>query len=124
MLGGAALMSFIPVRDLTVARAFYATTLGMPVMEENSFVVVVSANGTMLRLTLVLDFQPQPFSVVGWDVKDIEAVIDALVARDVTFMRYDGMRQDARGIWKTPGGDLVAWFTDPDGNTLSLTSFR
>ena len=118
------MMSFIPVRDLTVARAFYATTLGMPVMEENSFVVVVSANGTMLRLTLVLDFQPQPFSVVGWDVKDIEAVIDALVARDVTFMRYDGMRQDARGIWKTPGGDLVAWFTDPDGNTLSLTSFR
>jgi predicted enzyme related to lactoylglutathione lyase len=124
MLGGAPVISFIPVRDLAVARAFYATTLDMPVMDENSVVVVVSANGAMLRLTHVLDFQPQPFSIVGWEVKDIEATIDALVARDVTFMRYDGMRQDARGIWETPGGDLVAWFADPDGNTLSLTSFR
>jgi predicted enzyme related to lactoylglutathione lyase len=124
MLGGAPLIGFIPVRDLAVARAFYATTLDMPVMDENSVVVVVSANGTMLRLTHVLDFQPQQFSIVGWEVEDIEATVDALCARDVTFVRYDGMRQDARGIWETPTGDLVAWFADPDGNTLSLTSFR
>jgi predicted enzyme related to lactoylglutathione lyase len=37
-------------------------------------------------------------------------------------LRYDGMDQDARGIWMTPGGDRVAWFADPDGNTLSLTA--
>jgi hypothetical protein len=50
-------------------------------------------------------------------------VIDALSARGVTFTHYEGMGQDERGIWTTPGGDQVAWFTDPDGNTLSLTTF-
>jgi hypothetical protein len=36
--------------------------------------------------------------------------------------RYEGMGQDERGVWSTPGGDQVAWFLDPDGNTLSLTT--
>jgi hypothetical protein len=32
------------------------------------------------------------------------------------------MDQDEQGIWATPGGDQVAWFRDPDGHTLSLTT--
>jgi len=55
-------------------------------------------------------------------VPDIGATIDDLVSRGVTFTRYDGMDQDERGIWTTPSGDQIAWFKDPDGNTLSLTS--
>jgi hypothetical protein len=39
----------------------------------------------------------------------------------VTFERFEGMVQDDLGVWTTPGGDLVAWFKDPDGNVLSLT---
>jgi hypothetical protein len=51
------------------------------------------------------------------------ATIDALRELGITFNRYDGMEQDARGIWEAPGGGaLVAWFSDPDGNTLSLSS--
>jgi catechol 2,3-dioxygenase-like lactoylglutathione lyase family enzyme len=46
-----------------------------------------------------------------------------LAARGVTFTRYEGMDQDGDGVWTAPGGDRVAWFTDPDGNTLSLTQF-
>jgi len=46
-----------------------------------------------------------------------------LAAVGVTCLRYEGMTQDAAGVWATPGGDLVAWFQDPDGNTLSLTQF-
>jgi hypothetical protein len=42
----------------------------------------------------------------------------------VIFLRYDGMTQDGDGVWKTPNGDKVAWFADPDGNTLSLTQFH
>ena len=37
--------------------------------------------------------------------------------------KYDGMDQDLIGIWATPGGDKVAWFTDPEGNNVSLTEF-
>jgi predicted enzyme related to lactoylglutathione lyase len=38
----------------------------------------------------------------------------------VEFLRFDGMEQDGRGIWRAPSGARVAWFADPDGNTLSL----
>ena len=123
MLGGAPLMAFIPVRDLEAARSFYGETLGLPVTDENPFAVVLDAGGTMLRLAPVVDLRPQAFTIAGWEVTDIAAAVDALVARGVAFTRYDGMEQDERGIWTTPGGDRVAWFTDPDGNTLSLTTF-
>ena len=117
-------MAFVPVRDLAAARAFYNGTLGLAVTDENPFAVVLDAGGTMLRLTEVPDLQPQRFTVAGWVVPDIDAAVDALAGRGVAFTRYDGMdHQDEKGIWTTPGGDRVAWFTDPDGNTLSLTSF-
>lgn len=123
MLANARLMAFIPVRDLGSAREFYSSTLGLPVTDENPFAVVLDANGIMLRLTPVPDLQPQPFTIAGWEVPDIEATVDALTSAGVAFTRYDGLEQNAKGIWVTPGGDSVAWFPDPDGNTLSLTSF-
>jgi predicted enzyme related to lactoylglutathione lyase len=124
MLTNAKLMAFIAVRDLSQARTFYETTLGLGITDENPFVVTVNAHGTQLLLTEVPDLRPQPFTIAGWEVADIDATIDALVSRGVTFLRYDEVEQDDRGIWTTPGGDLIAWFADPDGNTLSLTTFH
>ena len=66
---------------------------------------------------------PAPYTVLGWIVADIEREIAALVDRDVAFHRYDGMGQSDIGVWTTPGGDHVAWFSDTDGNVLSLTQF-
>jgi predicted enzyme related to lactoylglutathione lyase len=62
-----------------------------------------------------------PYTVLGWTVADIEAAVDELAGRGVTFNRYDGMGQDDRGIWTAPGGARIAWFKDPDGNTLSVS---
>lgn len=123
MLGGQPLMAFIPVSDLPTATSFYADVLGLAVTEETPYAVVLDAGGTMLRLTQVEDLRPQPFTIAGWQVEDLEASIAALGARGVSFLRYEGMEQSANGIWSTPGGDMVAWFADPDGNTLSLTRF-
>jgi len=123
MLEDAELIAFIPVSDLQAARRFYESTLGLRVTDETPFAVVVDANGTMLRLTEVSDLTPQPFTIAGWQVPDIDVTIDALVGRGVTFRHFDSLGQNAKGIWETPGGDLLAWFADPDGNTLSLTSF-
>jgi hypothetical protein len=53
----------------------------------------------------------------------VAAAIDALVARGVTFCRFEGMEQDERGIWRAPGGGRIAWFDDPEGNRLSITQF-
>ena len=116
-------MAFVPVSDLAAARTFYGETLGLHVADENTFALVLHSGGTMLRLTQVDGLRPQPFTIAGWEVHDLGAAVDALVSRGITFTRYDGMDQDGRGIWTTPGGDRVAWFRDPDGNTLSLTSF-
>jgi|ERR1700735_4648360 predicted enzyme related to lactoylglutathione lyase len=122
MLGHERLTAFIPVSDLGRARQFYESTLGLHVTDADSFAVVVEANGTTVRLTQVPDLTPQAFTIAGWEVADIEATIDALVSRGVEFRRYDGMGQNEKGIWEAPGGDRVAWFPDPDGNTLSLSS--
>ena len=123
VLTTAPFMAFIPVRDLGSAGSFYSEVLGLHVGEQNPFAVSVNVEGTTLRLTHVENHEPQPFTIAGWEVPDIGATVDALVSRGITFTRYDGMDQDTRGIWTTPGGDQVAWFKDPDGNTLSLTTF-
>jgi catechol 2,3-dioxygenase-like lactoylglutathione lyase family enzyme len=123
MLAEAPFIGFVPVRDLAAARTFYTETLGLRVADENPFALVLDAGGTMLRVTPVGEFTPQPFTIAGWTVPDITAAVRALAERGVAFTRYDGMTQDDLGIWTTPGGDQVAWFTDPDGNTLSLTAF-
>jgi hypothetical protein len=52
----------------------------------------------MLRLTRVDEFRPQPFTIAGWEVADMDATVDALGARGVAFARYDGMDQNEKGI--------------------------
>ena len=123
MLTDAPFIGFIPVQDLAAARAFYAGTLGLRVVDDTPFALVLDAGGTMLRVTPVPELAARPFTIAGWQVTDIGATVRALAGRGVRFARYDGMAQDDLGIWTTPGGDRVAWFTDPDGNTLSLTKF-
>jgi catechol 2,3-dioxygenase-like lactoylglutathione lyase family enzyme len=123
MLADAAFIGFVPVRDTTTARAFYEGTLGLRVVDDTPFALVLDAGGTMLRVTPVAEPAARPFTIAGWQVPDIDAAVRALSDRGVRFTRYDGMAQDDLGIWTTPGGDRVAWFTDPDGNTLSLTAF-
>jgi catechol 2,3-dioxygenase-like lactoylglutathione lyase family enzyme len=121
MLGDAAFIGFVPVRSSAEARAFYEGVLGLSVEEDTPFALVVGAGGTTVRLTPVETFTAQPFTVAGWSVADITTTAEALAARGVTFNRYDGLEQDDVGIWTAPGGDRVAWFSDPFGNTLSLT---
>jgi catechol 2,3-dioxygenase-like lactoylglutathione lyase family enzyme len=124
MLESSEVVAFVGAADLVRARSFYEGTLGLPVVEHNDFACVLDANGTMLRVTAVGEVSPAGYTVLGWRVSDIDAAVRGLTARGVAFRRYDGMDQDSRGIWTTPGGEKVAWFTDPDGNTLSLTQFH
>ncbi len=121
MLGSAALVAFAPTTDLDRARAFYGDTLGLELVTRDGFACQFDAHGTPLRVTLVDALTPAPGTVLGWLVPDIHATVRALADRGVTFARYDGMGQDDDGVWTAPSGDHVAWFHDPDGNTLSLT---
>ena len=123
MLTDSPAFSGFAVDDPHKARAFYAETLGLPVT------LVEGARGSMLRLRLGSgadvfvytkpDHTPAAFTVLNFPVPDIEAAVDELASRGVTFQRYEGMQFDERGIM-TGGGPLIAWFTDPAGNVFSV----
>jgi catechol 2,3-dioxygenase-like lactoylglutathione lyase family enzyme len=121
MLGKNHVVAFVATTDGNRARLFYGETLGLRIVSDDAFALVCDANGTRLRIQKVESLRPHEFTVLGWEVSDIEATVDGLTKRGLRFERFEGMRQDARGIWSAPSGARVAWFKDPDGNTLSLT---
>jgi catechol 2,3-dioxygenase-like lactoylglutathione lyase family enzyme len=123
MLGPCDLIAFVATTDLGRARTFYEGVLGLPVTEQTDFACVFDSGGTMLRVTAAPSVARPGYTVLGWRVAGITDVVRELTAKGVVFSRFDGMNQDEDGIWTTPGGDRVAWFGDPDGNTLSLTEF-
>jgi catechol 2,3-dioxygenase-like lactoylglutathione lyase family enzyme len=123
MLQTGKVIAFVGSADLDQARVFYERTLGLRMIERNDFACVFDANGTMLRVTAVAEVMRAGYTVLGWQVSDIAAVVRGLTAKGVAFLRYAGMDQDESGVWTTPGGDQVAWFADPGGNVLSLTQF-
>ena len=122
MLGSAPVVAFVPVTDLDRARAFYEGVLGLTAVSVDSFACVFrTGGGTILRATLVGELRPQPFTVLGWSVDDIEETARQLAAAGIESKRFDGMEQDVLGIWTSPSGARVLWFAHPDGNVLSLT---
>jgi predicted enzyme related to lactoylglutathione lyase len=123
MLNTQKVVAFIPTADATKARLFYEGIIGLSVISEDRFALVLDANGIMLRVTNVQNFKPQQFTILGWDVTDIDEAVSSLNQRGVSFENYGIAGQDERGIWRSPAGARVAWFKDPDGNVLSLTQF-
>ncbi len=111
------------VDDVERARAFYGETLGITTSEEHGLLWLHLAGD---RDTLAY---PKPghvaadYTILNFPVDDIETTVDELVARGVTFERYDGMPQDERGIMRE-GGPYIAWFRDPAGNVLSVLQER
>lgn len=115
------LCGFVATRDRDKARVFYRDVLGLKLVSDDQFAIVFDANGTMLRVTPVRELVVAPYTVLGWNVSDIAASVDALAKAGVTFERYGFLEQDVRGIWTAPGSAAkVAWFKDPDGNLLSV----
>jgi catechol 2,3-dioxygenase-like lactoylglutathione lyase family enzyme len=116
------IIGFATIVDVARAKEFYGDTLGLRlVSEEPPFALVFEANGIMVRLGMGKELPPSHGTVLGWQVPDITAAVTDLAQRGVLFERYGFMKQDDLGIWTSPTGARVAWFKDPDGNTLSLS---
>jgi catechol 2,3-dioxygenase-like lactoylglutathione lyase family enzyme len=120
-LDGATLVAFVATTDLERAHAFYGGLLGLDRAEATSFANAYAVHGGSLRVTRVESMTPAPYTVLGWRVDDLDAAMARLDARGVAFDRFSGLEQDAHGVWIAPGGTRVAWFTDPDGNRLSVS---
>jgi catechol 2,3-dioxygenase-like lactoylglutathione lyase family enzyme len=123
MLAGAKIMAFVATTNAARAKAFYAQTLGLRLVADEPSALVFDSQGTMLRVSKVRSHVPAAFTVLGWEVADIRAVVASLAERGVHFERFEGFHQDDLGLFAFPDGTRVAWFKDPDGNLLSLTQF-
>jgi len=121
MLSDKKLKAFIPTINPAKAKEFYMNILGLTLLSEDNYAMEFNANGTLLRITTVPEMEPQPFTVLGWNVDRIDSLIESLISKGVVFERYNFFDQDKLGIWTAPSGAKVAWFKDPDGNLLSLT---
>jgi len=115
------LFTFVPITDGDRAKTFYQDVLGLTLLEDTPFAIVFKVPGGTLRLAKTPDFTPQPFSLVGWVVPDIDADMAELTEKGVTFEKFPGLPQDDAGIWTVPDGTRICWFRDLDGNLLSLT---
>jgi catechol 2,3-dioxygenase-like lactoylglutathione lyase family enzyme len=121
LLQSATPVIFLYVSDRDRALAYYCETLGFTLHSSDPFGDFIHLGGAMLRMTVMPDHQPHAHPVLGWNVEDIGASVDALAGRGVAFAIYDGMGQDERGIWTSPdGASKVAFFDDSEGNVLSL----
>ena len=119
MLGSIDIVAFVPTKDAVKARAFYEGVLGLRFVKDDGFALVLDANGIMIRVAKA-QFTPAPFTILGWQVTEIEKIASQLQEKGVQFERFGFFEQDGLGIWP-PTGDKVAWFKDPDGNILSVS---
>jgi catechol 2,3-dioxygenase-like lactoylglutathione lyase family enzyme len=122
MLGDAKAYSGIGVDDFEKAKDFYGETLGLrfTVLDEEEGLMTLHLAGD--RDTLLYrshTFSPAGYTILNFEVDDIDAAVDELSARGVTFEQYDEFSQDDKGILRE-GGPLIAWFKDPAGNVLSV----
>jgi len=119
-LGTHRVVAFVASTDFARAKSFYRDTLGLKLVHEDGFALTFDVGGTMLRVSRVREVAKAEYTVLGFEVADITEAAKGLKAAGVELMRVPALPQDELGIWKTPDGSQVAWFKDPDGNTLSI----
>ena len=111
------------VKDLDAATNFYAETLGLSVTRDDPMPGLLRLHIAGSRDVLVYDkpdHVPATYTVLNFPVADIDAAVDQLAGKGVTFERYDGLHADEKGVVRGSGGPPIAWFTDPSGNILSV----
>jgi catechol 2,3-dioxygenase-like lactoylglutathione lyase family enzyme len=120
------MVGFVITNNAEEAKKFYGETLGFRLINDDGFALVFDANGTMIRVGKGQNFVPAQQTVLGWEVDDIHAAIGELRGRGVKFEQFGlpFMQQDEDGVWTPTNGDQVAWFKDPDGNTLSISKHQ
>jgi predicted enzyme related to lactoylglutathione lyase len=127
MLKDSNAFSGFSVDDIAKAKDFYGNVLGLTVEELPDMGLTLKLKGANVFVYPKPDHQPASFTVLNFEVADIDAAIDELVAAGVTFEHYDNMPapQDEKGVLRNDGDPSqgpkgIAWFKDPAGNVLSV----
>ena len=121
-LANASTSFFLATSDSEVCKSFYTKNLGLTLRDDNQYALVFDLAGAELRIAKVPSFTPFAWTVLDWQIDDINACVDMLVDQGITFEQFEGMELNEKGIWTVPGeGTQIAWFKDPDGNVLSVS---
>jgi predicted enzyme related to lactoylglutathione lyase len=124
MLGKTKAFSGFSVDDVQTAKQFYGETLGLEVTEAYGLLHLHLAGGTeVLAYPKGDQHTPATFTILNFQVEDIDAAVEELTRRGVVFQRYPGLEADEKGVFRG-GGPFIAWFTDPAGNILSVLQER
>jgi catechol 2,3-dioxygenase-like lactoylglutathione lyase family enzyme len=119
MLTSRRTFSGFSANDISAEKVFYRETLGLTVHEEMGGLDLELPGGQRVFIYPKPDHQPATFTILNFEVPDIDAAVDELTSAGVRLERYDGMDQDARGVMRD-NGPPIAWFKDPAGNILSI----
>ena len=120
MLSDSHAFSGFSTNDIDAARAFYRDTLGLAVSDEMGLLAITFAGGGRTIIYPKPNHEAATFTVLNFPVDDVEATVDALLAKGITFERYPGLNQDERGIARDDNTPPIAWFKDPAGNILAV----
>jgi catechol 2,3-dioxygenase-like lactoylglutathione lyase family enzyme len=122
MLENSKAYSGFAVDDIGKARDFYGETLGLntSVLEDGNLLQIDLAGDRPTLVYIKPNFTPATYTILNFPVDEVEAAVDELTAKGVSFERYDGFEQDEKGIDRTGPGGGIAWFRDPAGNILSV----
>ncbi len=107
------------VDDVPEAKKFYSETLGLRVSEEYGMLWLHIAGEWDILVYPKPDHTPATYTILNFQVDDIEKAVAELAERGVRFECYDDSDTDEKGIYRG-GGPLIAWFKDPAGNVLSV----
>lgn len=124
MLGSSKVFSSFSVADVEAARDFYANTLGIGISDAGMGALTLGLEGGRRPVLIYpkgADHEPASFTVLNFEVDDVEGTVAALSSRGVTFERYEGtdVETGEDGVFRGEG-PRIAWFTDPSGNVLSV----
>jgi predicted enzyme related to lactoylglutathione lyase len=120
MLNNSPAFSGFSTNDIPTAKEFYGQTLGVDVTEENGMLTLKLGGGQTVLIYPKDNHEPATYTALNFPVDDIDAAVDWLTGRGITFERYgEDFGQDERGIMRDEGPP-IAWFKDPAGNILSV----
>jgi predicted enzyme related to lactoylglutathione lyase len=111
-------------KDIDAARTFYGETLGVKLLPNPMGMVELDlGTGASVIIYPKPDHVPATYTVLNFVVADIDKAVEELAASGVEVIIYPGNWQDDKGVARgiaTNNGPDIAWFTDPDGNILSV----
>ena len=124
MLRDSHAFSGFSTNDIDAARRFYGETLGLDASDgEMGTLDLHLGKDTHVFIYPKDNHEPATYTVLNFPVEDIDHAVDELSGKGVTFERYEGFEQDAKGIARSErpeDGPSIAWFKDPAGNILSV----